>query len=144
LLGEIRQGFRRDLGRDSRSSASIFRNALICVLTMRSSSLSVSALKVITCEMRLYNSGRREAFTTSWMISLRFSGSSVVPIASRTPNTLISDQFNNQVIEVNHDGKIVFQQGQIAVTGDGFDMLNGPYDAKVNGDYTRLTPPFFF
>jgi hypothetical protein len=59
-------------------------------------------------------------------------------------NTLISDQFNHQVIEVNHDGKVVFEQGKIAVSGDGFDMLNGPYDAKVNGDYTGLTPPFFF
>jgi hypothetical protein len=35
-------------------------------------------------------------------------------------------------------------QGKIAVSGDGFNMLNGPYDAKVNGDYTGLTPPFFF
>jgi len=57
-------------------------------------------------------------------------------------NTLISDQFNNQVIEVDHEGNIVFQQGQIAVSGTGFDMLNAPYDAKVNGDYTGLTPPF--
>jgi len=62
----------------------------------------------------------------------------------RNGNTLISDQFNHQVIEVNHDGKIVFEQGKIAVSGDGFNRLNGPYDAKVNGDYTGLTPPFFF
>jgi Mala s 1-like protein len=60
----------------------------------------------------------------------------------RNGNTLISDQFNNQVIEVNPDGKIVFQQGRIAVTGNTFDLLNAPYDAKVNGDYTGLTPPF--
>ena len=59
-------------------------------------------------------------------------------------NTLISDQFNNQVIEVDHDGTIVFQQGKIAIVGDTFDLLNAPYDAKVNGDYTGLTPPFFF
>ena len=57
-------------------------------------------------------------------------------------NTLISDQNNMQVIEVNRDQNIVWSQGMIAVAGDSFDMLNGPYDAKVVGDYTGLTPPF--
>ncbi len=56
-------------------------------------------------------------------------------------NTLISDQFNNQVIEVNPDKGIVFTQGVIGVIGSGFDQLNGPYDAKVVGDFTGLTPP---
>jgi hypothetical protein len=64
----------------------------------------------------------------------------------RNGNTLISDQFNNQVIEVNHDknAAIVFTQGQIAgnfAPGNGFDQLNGPYDAKVIGDFTGLTRP---
>jgi len=35
-----------------------------------------------------------------------------------------------------------FSQGMIAVPGNGFNMLNAPYDAKVVGDYTGLTPPF--
>jgi outer membrane protein assembly factor BamB len=68
--------------------------------------------------------------------------------AVRLPNgnTLISDQFNNQVIEVNHDqnAAIVFTQGQIpgnSAPGNGFDQLNGPYDAKVVGDFTGLTRP---
>jgi hypothetical protein len=61
----------------------------------------------------------------------------------RNGNTLISDQNNDQVIEVTHDKNIVFTQGEIAVSGNGFDMLFGPYDAKVIGDYTGLTPPFF-
>lgn len=56
-------------------------------------------------------------------------------------NTLISDQFNNRVIEVTPAGEIVFQQGMINVTGDGFNQLNGPYDAKQIGDFTGLTPP---
>ena len=56
-------------------------------------------------------------------------------------NTLISDQFNHQVIEVDPSGNIGFTQGQIGVAGTGFDELNGPYDAKVVGDYTGLTPP---
>jgi hypothetical protein len=28
------------------------------------------------------------------------------------------------------------------LVGTGFDQLNAPYDAKVAGDYTGLTPPF--
>jgi hypothetical protein len=56
-------------------------------------------------------------------------------------NTLISDQFNNRVIEVTPDKRIVFQQGQLNVAGTGFNLLNGPYDAKKIGDFTGLTPP---
>jgi hypothetical protein len=37
---------------------------------------------------------------------------------------------------------MVFSQGQIGVTANGFNELNAPYDAKVVGDYTGLTPPF--
>jgi hypothetical protein len=77
------------------------------------------------------------------------SGSSAAPLPTRAVrlrngNTLISDQFNNQVIEVDHDKNIVFTQGQIAgdfPPGNGFDQLNGPYDAKVVGDFTGLTRP---
>jgi hypothetical protein len=59
----------------------------------------------------------------------------------RNGNTLISDQFNMQVIEVTHGGKIVFEQGKIAASGKGHNELNAPYDAKVVGDFTGLTPP---
>jgi len=74
------------------------------------------------------------------------SGSVANPQPSRAVrlangNTLISDQFNDQVIEVNASGSIVFSQGQIGAPGDGFNELNAPYDAKVVGDYTGLTPP---
>lgn len=62
----------------------------------------------------------------------------------RNGNTLISDQFNNRVIEITKAGKIVFQQGMLNVTGNGFNQLNGPYDAKVIGDFTGLSPPFDF
>jgi outer membrane protein assembly factor BamB len=57
-------------------------------------------------------------------------------------NVLISDQYNMQVIEIDASQNIAWSQGTIAVAGNGFDMLNGPYDAKVIGDYTGLTPPF--
>lgn len=75
------------------------------------------------------------------------AGSVSSPLPSRAVrlkngNTLISDQYNMQVIEVDWKKNIVWSQGTIAVAGDGFDMLNGPYDAKVIGDYTGLTPPF--
>jgi hypothetical protein len=59
----------------------------------------------------------------------------------RNGKMLISDQFNDQVIEINGHGKIVFRQGQIDTDGTGFNQLNAPYDAKVVGDYTGLTPP---
>jgi hypothetical protein len=38
----------------------------------------------------------------------------------------------------------VFQQGVTNVPGNHFNQLNGPYDAKVIGDFTGLTPPFGF
>jgi hypothetical protein len=71
-------------------------------------------------------------------------------------DTLISDQFNNRVIEVNKKGKIVANYGLPLEGGGaignniGYDLhttMNGlysPYDAKVVGDYTGLTPPFDF
>jgi len=60
----------------------------------------------------------------------------------RNGNTLISDQYNERVFEITPEQRIVFQQGRLNAPGSGFDRLNGPYDAKVIGDYTGLTPPF--
>jgi hypothetical protein len=61
-------------------------------------------------------------------------------------DTLISDQFNHRVIAVDHAGKIVATYGNLNVLGYGATStsqgLNGPYDAKLIGDYTGLTPPF--
>lgn len=71
-------------------------------------------------------------------------------------DTLISDQFNNRVIRVNHGGNIVFSYGLPLAGGGsignnvGYDLhttqngLYSPYDAKIVGDYTGLTPPFDF
>jgi outer membrane protein assembly factor BamB len=67
-------------------------------------------------------------------------------------NTLISDQFNNRVIEVNKAKQIVADYGLPLDDGNniGYDLLStqdglyAPYDAKVVGDYTGLTPPFDF
>jgi hypothetical protein len=74
-------------------------------------------------------------------------GSITAPLPTRAVRlrnglTLISDQFNHQVIAVNKAKVIVFAQGVVGVPGNTFDHLYGPYDAKVNGDYTGLTPPF--
>ena len=68
-------------------------------------------------------------------------------------DTLISDQFNNRVIRVSPAGVIVASYGLPLAGGDpignnvGYDIhttqngLYSPYDAKVVGDYTGLTPP---
>ena len=67
----------------------------------------------------------------------------------RNGHTLISDQYNHRVIEVNHGKQIVRTFGELGQPGyntisvaDG--GLNSPYDAKRIGDYTGLTPPFGF
>ena len=65
----------------------------------------------------------------------------------RNGHTLIGDQYNHRVIEVNRDKEIVRTFGKInslgydtvSVNGGG---LNSPYDAKRIGDYTGLTSPF--
>src|SRR5258708_8416057 len=65
----------------------------------------------------------------------------------RHGHTLISDQYNHRVIEVNHGKHIVRTFGKLGSlsynthsVADG--GLNSPYDAKQVGDYTGLTPPF--
>jgi hypothetical protein len=65
----------------------------------------------------------------------------------RNGHTLISDQYNHRVIEVDHNGDIVRAFGKIATLGYNTKSvanggLNSPYDAKRIGDYTGLTPPF--
>jgi hypothetical protein len=74
----------------------------------------------------------------------------------RNGDTLISDQFNNRVIRVSSTGHIVASYGLPLAGGGpignnvGYDLqttqkgLYSPYDAKVVGDYTGLTPPFGF
>lgn len=67
-------------------------------------------------------------------------------------NTLISDQFNDRVIEVDMSlnsgasGVIVRTYGTINTPGfsatSAATQLNGPYSAYVIGDYTGITPPF--
>ena len=62
-------------------------------------------------------------------------------------HTLISDQYNHRVIEVNHDMEIVRTFGKINLLGYNTQSvadggLNSPYDAKRIGDYTGITPPF--
>jgi hypothetical protein len=74
----------------------------------------------------------------------------------RNGDTLISDQFNNRVIRVSSAGQILASYGLPLAGGDpignnvGYDLhttqkgLYSPYDAKVVGDYTGLTPPSDF
>jgi hypothetical protein len=74
----------------------------------------------------------------------------------RDGDTLISDQFNNRVIRVNHAKQIVADYGLPLDGGGaignnvGYDLhttqkgLYSPYDAKIIGDYTGITPPIDF
>jgi hypothetical protein len=87
---------------------------------------------------------------TVWTYSTLVSGGVSNPLPTRAVrlrngDTLISDQFNDRVIQVRKSGSsggtIVFQQGVLAMPGNGFNQLNAPYDAKVVGDWTGLTNP---
>lgn len=87
------------------------------------------------------------ALSVAWTYATNTrTGSNPNPLPTRgvrlaNGDTLISDQFNHQVIEVNPAKTIVFSYGQLNVAGAGAGQLNGPYDAKVVGDFTGLTPP---
>lgn len=79
------------------------------------------------------------------------SGSNAMPLPTRAirlrnGNSIISDQFNHRVIIVDHDGNVVTSYGNLNQSGYGTQNasqgLFGPYDAKVIGDFTGLTPPF--
>ena len=65
----------------------------------------------------------------------------------KNDHTLISDQYNHRVIEVNHGKQIVRTFGKLGDLSYNAESvadggLNSPYDAKRIGDYTGLTPPF--
>jgi len=68
---------------------------------------------------------------------------------SLVTSTIISDQYNHRVYEVDHTCHIVVSYGLPLNLGTntGYGTananqgLNGPYDAKVNGDYTGITAP---
>jgi hypothetical protein len=77
-------------------------------------------------------------------------GSNLNPLPTRAVQTktgqiLISDQFNHRVILIDQGGNIISQYGLLNQPGFGKTNtqqgLFGPYDAKVIGDYTGLTPP---
>ena len=79
------------------------------------------------------------------------AGSNTTPLPTRAirlanGSTLISDQFNHRVIVVDRAGHITRSFGTLNMPGFGtanaMQGLNGPYDAKVVGDFTGLTPPF--
>jgi len=101
-------------------------------------------------------------FTDTDPLSVPFPPGPLPTRAVRLANgdTLISDQFNNRVIRVNKAGTIVMSYGLPLAGGPvgsfpfgnnfGYDThstqngLYSPYDAKIVGDYTGLTPPFDF
>ncbi len=58
-------------------------------------------------------------------------------------HTVIADQFDEQIVEVDHGSpaKLLYTYGKLGVAGAGPGLLWAPYDAKLVGDYTGLTPP---
>jgi len=91
-----------------------------------------------------------EYFTNTDPNSNQRGGTGPLPtraVRLKNGHTLISDQYNHRVIEVNHHKQIVRAFGEInmlgydtrSVAGGG---LNSPYDAKRIGDYTGITAPF--
>ena len=90
-----------------------------------------------------------EYFTNTDPNSNQRGGTGPLPtraVRLRNGHTLVSDQYNHRVIEVNQNKQIVRTFGKInsagydtgSVSGGG---LNSPYDAKRVGDYTGLTAP---
>jgi hypothetical protein len=86
-----------------------------------------------------------------WQYSTMAAEGNAMPLPTRAArlqngDTLISDQFNHRVIEVGRKKSIVARYGNLNMPGYGTmttkQGLNAPYDAKVIGDYTGLTPPF--
>jgi hypothetical protein len=80
------------------------------------------------------------------------AGSNSAPLPTRavqlaTGNVLISDQFNNQVIEVTHTMPAVIVATYGTINNPGYSpgsaltKMNGPYSAYKIGDYTGITPP---
>jgi hypothetical protein len=59
---------------------------------------------------------------------------------------VVSDQFNDRVIVIDHKGNLLTQYGNLNTPGYGTTNasagLFAPYAAKVIGDYTGLTPPY--
>jgi hypothetical protein len=91
-----------------------------------------------------------EYFTNTDPNSNQRGGTGPLPtraVRLRNGHTLISDQYNHRVIEVNHAKQIVRTFGKINSLGYNTQSvaeggLDSPYDAKRIGDYTGLTPPF--
>jgi hypothetical protein len=77
-------------------------------------------------------------------------GSNANPLPTRAVETkagdiLISDQFNQRVILIDLASNLLAQYGNLNASGFGTtstqEGLFAPYDAKVIGDYSGLTPP---
>jgi hypothetical protein len=91
-----------------------------------------------------------EYFTNTDPNSNQRGGTGPLPtraVRLKNGHTLISDQYNHRVIEVNRAKQIVRTFGKINSLGYNTQSvadvgLNSPYDAKRIGDYTGLTPPF--
>lgn len=66
----------------------------------------------------------------------------------KSGNIVISDQFNDQVIEISSSKVIVASYGTVNdpgySPGTALTRMNGPNSAYMIGDYTGITPPSGF
>ena len=79
------------------------------------------------------------------------AGSNPAPLPTRAVqrangDILISDQFNDQVIEVTYTTPAIIVASYGTINNPGYNPstaveMNGPYSAYIIGDYTGLTPP---
>jgi hypothetical protein len=91
-----------------------------------------------------------EYFTNTDPNSNQRGGTGPLPTRAlrlKNGHTLISDQYNHRVIEVNPHKQLVRTFGKIGSLGYNTQSvaeggLNSPYDAKRIGDYTGITPLF--
>jgi outer membrane protein assembly factor BamB len=79
----------------------------------------------------------------SYLTSPRTSEGDTLPtraVRLADGHTLVTETLENQVIEIDATPQqnVVYVHGGL---GDGTSGLNQPYDAKVVGDFTGLTPP---
>jgi hypothetical protein len=80
--------------------------------------------------------------TVAWTSTARPGGSPVHVARLANGKTIAADETLNYVYEVDAQGKEVFTYGRPGMLGgSAAGQVNWPYDAKVIGDYTGLTPP---
>jgi hypothetical protein len=107
-------------------------------LSARTKSWACIGFLVFASSLSLFAQGDRFNTPGNILISDQFNNR-VIEVNPRNhkivwlPNfhVLITDQVNERIIEVTLDKKIVWQYGRTGVSGDGFNHLNNPNSAEL-------------